>query len=278
MNSASKLLGLTSHTRIVPALTLLIGISSANDRHFTYNYETAVLAPGARELEVSNTLGVGRSDYYAKLDHRLEFEVGLAEKLMTAFYLNWNNTSEFDPVSGGVATAFSWKGFSSEWKLKLADPVADAVGLALYAEIGYNTNGLELEPKVILDKRMGKWLAAANLFTEIAYETTPTELELHEMEPELDLGLTYEMAKGFHTGLEFRSSSVVERPAPDEDFELIISSLFLGPVISYSAESWWMSFSVLPQLPALKTESGGSILDLNDHEKVNARLLLSFHL
>ena len=77
MNSASKLLGLTSHTRIVPALTLLIGISSANDRHFTYNYETAVLAPGARELEVSNTLGVGRSDYYAKLDHRLEFEVGL---------------------------------------------------------------------------------------------------------------------------------------------------------------------------------------------------------
>lgn len=278
MNFGLKPTRLIKRTTVFSTLVLFIGTVSANDRHFTYNYETAVLVPGARELEVSNTLGAGRSDYYATLDHRLEFEVGLTDLLMTAFYLNWNNTSKFDPVSGGIATAFAWKGFSSEWKLKLADPVADAVGLALYAEVGYNTDGLELEPKVILDKRMGQWLAVANLVTEIEYESTPTELELHEMEPELDLGLTYEVAKGFHAGLEFRSSSVVERPAPDESFELIISSLFLGPVVSYATESWWISFTVLPQLPALKTESGGSILDLNDHEKINARLLFSFHL
>jgi hypothetical protein len=87
------------------AFALMAGAAGANERHFGYVYETGVLAPGAKELETSTTLRTGREDYYSALDHRLEFEVGVADKLMTAFYLNWSNTSALD-AAGEVASAF----------------------------------------------------------------------------------------------------------------------------------------------------------------------------
>jgi hypothetical protein len=64
----------------------------------------------------------------------------------------------------------------------------------------------------------------------------------------------------------------------DEDMSFEFSALYAGPVISYATQSWWMTFSVLPQLPALYKKSEGSILELDDGEKINARLDFSFHI
>src|SRR5207249_1946531 len=78
--------------------TLLLGLAalphsaSANERHFSYTYETGVLPPGGKEIELSTTLRQGRENFYSGLDHRMEFEVGVADNLMTSFYLNWHNT------------------------------------------------------------------------------------------------------------------------------------------------------------------------------------------
>ncbi|MDB5051404.1 MAG: conserved hypothetical secreted protein [Fibrobacteres bacterium] len=259
------------------AAALLAGTASANERHFGYTYESGVLAPGAKELEVYNTLRAGREDYYSALDHRLSFEVGVANNLMTAFYFNMNNTTEGDPA-GNLSTAFEWQGFSNEWKLKLQDPVADPVGLALYTELTFNTSGMELEPKLILDKRMGPWLLAANLIGEFEYEAKADEMELEEIAPDVTFGVSRELAKGFHAGLEIRNHNAIVRNPDSEDLEHAFSAVYFGPVVSYATESWWMTFTVLPQLPALSKESGGSILVLDDGEKINARLLFSFHI
>src|SRR5262245_38541568 len=56
----------------------------ANHRLFTYTYETAVLPQDARELELWTTWRGGRDRYYSAFDHRLEFEIGLTDQLMTA--------------------------------------------------------------------------------------------------------------------------------------------------------------------------------------------------
>ena len=61
------------------AVLTLPAVAAANDRHFTYTYETAVLPPGARELEVWTTWRAGRERYYSRFDHRLELEVGVAK-------------------------------------------------------------------------------------------------------------------------------------------------------------------------------------------------------
>lgn len=258
-------------------LALAAGTVLANDRHFTYTYETAVLAPGAKELEVWTTFRQGREDYYSRLDHRLEFEAGITDRVMTAFYLNWDNiTSEVSP--GVLGTAHSWGGVSNEWKWKVSDPVADAVGFALYGEVGYNTDEVEIEAKTLFDKKIGNWLLAANLVGELEFEAEVEELELEEMVAEIDLGASYPVSKRLSLGVEVRSHNEFAKEAGSEEFEYEHSALFIGPNISYSTESWWLSFSVLPQLPALMKEEGGSMFVLDEHEQINARLLFSFHL
>ncbi|MDB5104970.1 MAG: conserved hypothetical secreted protein [Fibrobacteres bacterium] len=273
----SSSISLRSNLILCAALVAsLAATASANERHFGYVYETGVLAPGAKELEVYNTLRAGREDYFSALDHRISFEVGVANNLMTAFYLNMRNTTAGDSA-GNLSTGFEWQGFSNEWKLKMMDPVADAVGLALYGELTFNTSGFELEPKVLLDKRMGRFLFAANLIGEFEFEAEAEEMELEEIAPDLALGASYEIAKGFHAGLEFRNHNAFVKSAAG-DLEHEFSALYAGPVVSYATESWWMTFSLLPQLPALSKAEGGSILVLDDGEKINARLLFSFHI
>jgi hypothetical protein len=55
------------------------------------------------------------------------------------------------------------------------------------------------------------------------------------------------------------------------------SALFLGPTLAYSAKSWWMTFTVLPQVHALHAP-GDRGLVLDEHEALEARLLFSFHI
>lgn len=249
----------------------------ANERHFAYTYETAVLPPGGKELEVSTTFRTGRDEYYSRLDHRLEFEAGITDKVMTAFYLNWNNiTSEVSP--GALGTQFAWEGVSSEWKWKLSDPVADPLGFALYGEVGYATDAIELEAKTLFDKKIGKILWAANLVAEGEFEAEPEEFELEEIELEVDLGASYAVSPRLSLGLELRNHNEIAKEAGSEEMEFEHSALFFGPNISYATESWWMTFSLLPQLPALMKAGGGGILVLDEHEKINARLLFSFHI
>jgi hypothetical protein len=76
-------------TFMLTGLFLLLTISLlAQDRLFTYTYQSTLLNNGQRELEVWNTLRAGRQDYYARIDNRTEFEIGLGKNLQTAFYLN----------------------------------------------------------------------------------------------------------------------------------------------------------------------------------------------
>jgi hypothetical protein len=55
----------------------------ANERHFTYTYESAVPPPGGRELELWSTFRNDRTGYYSRLDQRAEFEVGISDRLLS---------------------------------------------------------------------------------------------------------------------------------------------------------------------------------------------------
>jgi hypothetical protein len=263
----------------LPALLglALCSAASANERHFTYLYETAILPPGGREIEVSTTFRAGRDQYYSALDHRLEFEFGITEKVMSSFYLNWSNVSSEGSL-GTVGNEFEWQGISSEWKWKLSDPVADPLGFALYGEVSYGTKEFELEAKTLFDKKIGNLLLAANLVAEGEFETGPDETELEEIELEADLGASFAITPHFSAGLELRNHNEIAEESGSEEMEWEHSALFLGPNLSYATENWWVTLSVLPQLPALMKEEGGSMFVLDEHEKINARLLFSFHL
>lgn len=259
---AALLLALVS-LAVVPAT------AAANERHFTYTYESAVLPAGAKELEVWSTARIGRETYFVRFDERLELEVGVTDRLQTALYLNWEAaTAEVEP--GVRATETQFTGISSEWKYKLMDPVADAVGLSLYGEVTTGPAEHELEGKIIIDKQVGDFLVAGNLVLANEWEVEAAETET-EQEVEIDLAAAFFLRPGVVAGLELRNANAIH------EGEWEYSALFFGPVFGYATDSWWAALSILPQLPALKKEGDGS-RELGSHEKIETRLLFSLHL
>ena len=182
--------------------------AAASERHFTYTYESSVLQPGAREIEPWNTFRLGRSGFYSRLDSRLEFELGLTDRLQTALYLNLKSVTADSSL--GRTSSSELGGVSSEWKLKLADPVADRAGVALYGELSAGPSELELEGKLILDKRVGRLLGALNLVAEHEWKFDEPETQ-RETALELDAAACWFLTPRLTAGLELRSHTVLPR-------------------------------------------------------------------
>src|SRR6185369_5798181 len=174
--------------------------SFSQDRVFSLTYQSDVLPAGVKEMEYSTTVRSGRKEFYNAIDQRLELELGLGKKVQTAFYLNLN--SEKIGVGDSLIIGKTEAGFSNEWKFKLTDPVANNVGSALYAEVGFNGDEIELEGKIILDKRFGNNLVAFNgvYEYEIEFEAEGDEIEA-EVETPWELDFAYMHFIGSHCGL-----------------------------------------------------------------------------
>jgi len=252
------------------ALTVALAptVAHASERRFTYTYESSVLNPGDVELEIWNSVRAGRSSFYNRLEQRIEVEVGVAPGLQTALYLN---TKAITKASGDDrVTEFEFAGFSSEWKFKLSDPVADSIGTALYLEGTLASAEAEVEAKLILDKRWDSVLLALNLVGEyeLIFEHPETE---SEVVLEADVGLGYFLSSSVFAGVEIRSHTVFVGGET-------LSALYAGPTFSYSSEKWWIALSLLPQLPFKIAGGQDSGPELGDHERLNARLLLGIHI
>jgi len=256
----------------VAVVGLLTTSASANERRFTYTYESAVLNPGDAELEPWTTFRLGREDYYSRMDNRLEFEVGVVEGLQTAWYFNWSSTTQ--DTDGVRVSESSFKSVSSEWKLKLTDPVADALGSAFYVEGSLGPAEAELEAKLIFDKRLGDVIVAANLVGEHEWEFEQDETE-REISAEAVFGLAWMASERMSFGLEVRNANEIK---PDDGWEN--SAVYAGPVFGFASEKWWTTFTVLPQLLKLKgeEEDEGRSLVLSGRERLEARVLFGFHL
>lgn len=238
----------------------------ANERRFTQSYESLSLESGQKELELWTTPRVGRETAYTRFDNRLELEVGLSDRLVTAFYLNFTAISQGDYLRQSLAGSVS-----SEWKYKLLDPVADTVGLAGYLEVTGATDGVELEARLILDKRLGDVLLVLNLVAEPEWEWEDGEAK-RELTLEQSLGVGYQLSRRVVVALEARHKMTYA----DEGFEH--SALYVGPTLSWSFSQAWLAVSLLPQVRAFKNASSPEPMELHDNERFTGRLLLGFHI
>lgn len=257
--------------RLLPlGLLLSASLAAASERQLTYTYTSDTLAPGTVELEPWTTARAGKDSFFFRLDQRLEVEAGVTDGFQVALYLN-PSARLFDEGEGDArvrTSTFSWGGLSLEGKWKVMDAVADPFGLALYFEPTFAVDQVELEAKVIVDKRLGRLLLAANFVAE--YEFEFEEPELHrELQLELDLGAAWQLTDVLSVGVEARNHNVSPVGTGWEH-----SALFAGPVVSLRSKSVWAAFSVMPQLLSLR----GPSPDLDEHERLEARLLVGFHL
>ena len=263
-------------------IVLLVGLLAvvittyAQDRLFTYTYQSGVLNKGQREIEVWNTFRTGKADYFSALDNRTEFEIGLGKNLQTAFYLNLSSATNTVSLLGIKSLETQNEiSFSNEWKYKLLDPVANPFGLALYGEYGISGKEYELEGKVIVDKKMGPVTVAANAVYELelepGYKSNEFELEAEEHKADLNISAAYALNPRFNLTIEsaFRNVIVEEK--------LEHSALYAGLGVSYSKDKFLLNFTVMPQLTSFKGATY-STLNLNEFEKTQCRLLFSYAL
>ncbi len=251
------------------AAFFLIGTGevSASERHFTFNYESPVLQSGGMELETYSTFRFGRELFYSALDQRLEFEAGLGGGVQTSLYLNFTQEMA-DDGTGTVSSSFLADGISNEWKFKLKDNLTDDFGLGLYLEAAAKPDELELEGKIIIDKRAGNFLWTFNLTNEPEYHLIDGTWG-YSLIPSLGAGF-FLVPERFFLGVEIQNDNFYEGQ-PLQNTRSLISA---GPVLSYTGDSWWVTLTLLPQLWNLR----GSSLDLDDSQRVQVRLAASLSL
>jgi hypothetical protein len=262
--------------RRILLVAALLGFAKANaqDRVFTYTYQSGVLNKGQKELEIWTTFANGRDNYYRGFDHRMEFEIGLCGKLQTAFYLNYGYSKGIIEENGiQTLSSNTDYSFSNEWKLKLSDPVANSIGSALYFEYTLGAAETGLEGKLILDKQAGNFVNAFNMVGEYgiskSFVENGTRLELgneKDLIIELNYGISYKIKNALNIGLEIFNQNLVK----ESDWEN--SVLSLGPCLSYSIDGLWINLTFMPQIVNLK----GGGLELTEHERLQTRLIFSY--
>jgi hypothetical protein len=249
----------------------------ADERFFTYVYESDVLPKGAWEFEqwVTYRKGYpgGDRDFNQHIwDFREEFEYGMTDRLTTALYLNFRQNQMVARETGlEDSSEFSFKGVSAEFKYQLLNPNKKPVGLALYFEPTYNGNEQELEYKLLFSKQLAdKWVLAANAVFEQEWEQEEGETE-KESVLEFTAGAAYRLTPNWSIGVEGRYHSVYEGAALDEHLG---TGWFVGPNVHYGTSKWWATLTILPQVSGHPSDGG---INRTEHQTFETRLIFGIN-
>ncbi len=262
---------------ILVSLFLLTFSLKADERPFPYTYTTNVLKKNARDFEVHTNFRVRRKNFYSSMENRLEYEVGVTDKLQASFYVNFKNTTTENSLLNTYDTEFEFGGVSTEWIYQVSNKYTSFIGFAPYVELTLNTREVGFETKLLFDKKLGRDFTLALNFNaeyEWGFNPLPEKTEKN-LALEVFFGGSYQASKYFSFGFEGANINTL----PDGN-GLQSSSLFLGPNLSYHADNWYATITWLHQLPALKKSENlpTSNLILDNQERNNVKLLLSFSL
>lgn len=266
------------HSRLFcAALAASTLVAHADERFFTYVYESEVLPKGKWEFEQWLTYRKGhpagdRNINQHIWDFREEIEYGVTDRLSVSGYLNFRN-DQFVARTAGVQNSsdFNFKGVSAEFKYQLLSPNKHPVGLALYFEPLYGGNEQELEYKILLSKNLGeKWILAANAVYEQEWEHEEGVIA-KEAVLEFTAGAAYRLTPHWSAGLEGRYHSVYLGHGLDEHLG---TGWFVGPNVHYGSSKWWATLTVLPQVAGNPSDGG---INRTEHQTFESRLIFGLN-
>jgi hypothetical protein len=266
------------HKLLLAALAASTLLSArADERFFTYVYESDVLPKGGVEFEQWLTYRKGfpggDRNYSRHIwDFREEIEYGLTDRLTTALYLNFRQEQTVARETGlEDSSEFQFKGVSAEFKYQLLNPNKMPVGLALYIEPTSNGNEQELEYKVLLSKNLGdKWVLAANVSYEQEWEHEEGVTE-KESVLEFTAGAAYRFTPHWSMGIEGRYHAVYEGISLNDHLG---TGWFVGPNVHYGSAKWWATFTVLPQVAGSPSDGG---INRTEHQTFETRLIFGIN-
>ena len=258
-------------TGVVVMSLLCASAAVADERKFTYSYESKVLPQGAWEFEQWVTLKARQEVGEVQIwQFREEIEYGLTDRLTTALYLNWEYESIRNVPGAEDETETEFETVSLEGKYKLTDATADPVGLLLYAEGAAGSEEQELEFKLIVDKQIGDFRFAYNFVVEFEREEEEEPNGEKEWEKESVLmhtfGASYQANPNFAVGAEAYFHQAFEGTFEEQEH----LAFFLGPNLHVASGGWWGTLTVLRQMD----RGSDSELVLDDLTKYEVRLIV----
>ena len=218
--------------------------SHANPRALPFTYTTDTLARGAVELEQYVDLVLLRAfsssssafQWYLPSAFQTEVEIGLADRLELGLYMT------FVPDAGdqfGSKALYPGTGNGLKQRLRyiFADPGAQPIDVGVSGELVENEREVELEAKVLLQRRFDRLRIAANLSGELElYFSGQRELVVNP-----SLGATYEIAPSLHVGIDswLRGEYPRNPPPPQRTFGLGPQA-YVGPAVMVNfGKLWW---------------------------------------
>lgn len=250
---------------VLAALSLLVaGVAHADRRYFVQSH-TPYLAPaGNLELEVAAIAASGQGDSSATAwRNRVEFEYGITDRLTGAAYLNFVQPA-------GEDAPLSFDGPSIELIGRLAEPGRLPVDPAAYLEVRANGSELEIEPKLLLARRIHRLVSAINLIGELERHTAGSERGTTEKSLQITAGASREIGRVVAVGLEAVATRLLLDGRPDA------TSFQLGPTVNLQTPKLQLVLAWHPQVAGHPTSSGG--LNLSDFPRSEVRVLLGVEL
>jgi hypothetical protein len=203
MPRPSELCRRASFVVLLGAGTLLSSVARANPRPLPFTYQSETLPKGAVEVEqfvdfvptrVDNL--AGQAQPFLATQFQTEFEVGLTDRLELGLYVSFQ--PQPDSSNMNVPVLESGNGAKQRLRYRLADAEAWPVDVAVYGEVAENEREVELEGKIILQRRVGPVRFITNLWAERElYFAGQREWVLNPT-----LGVTAELSPRYHLGAE----------------------------------------------------------------------------
>lgn len=221
--------------------------ASANPRALPFTYTTDTLGDGGLEIEQYVDLtphkAIGGEStaadghvWFLPTAFQTELEIGIADRLELGLYFtfvpspgdSYQSTGEFPGVGNGL---------KQRLRYILAEPNEWPIDVGLYGELTENEREVELEAKILLQKRFGDLRIAANLSAEY-------ELYFHD-EREIVLnpsaGVTYEVSNKLHLGVDsFLRGEYPLHPKPVTREFGMGPEIYVGPAVMMNfGKLWW---------------------------------------
>jgi hypothetical protein len=265
------------------ALVALVATASsagANPRALPFTYTTDTIAPGNAELEqyvdltplraISPT--TSKEVSYLASALQTELEIGLAERLELGLYVTF--VPSFGDQLAGAAT-FAGVGDGIKQRLRYTiNPTPDTVPVignaGVYAEVAENERELELELKLLVERRFDLLRIAANLSAEYEfYFSSQRELVLNP-----SLGATYELSPSLHLGIDSFLRAEYPHPKPAMRTFGLGPQAYAGPAILVLTRKVWWSVGAYARV----TSVGHDLAPGEPYGRVWVRSMIGFDL
>jgi len=231
-------------------LCAIAGVAHANPRALPFTYTTDTLAPGQAELEQGVDLvplravspSTSKLTYYLATAFQTELEIGLADRLELALYITLAPSISPEQLSG-TALLPDGNGIKQRIRYIFAEPGEWPIDVGVYGELSENEREVELEGKILLQRRFDRLRVAANLWAEYElYFARDTEGR-HQRDVVLHptLGATYEVSPKLHLGVDsWLRGEYPTNPSPMTRTFGLGPEFYAGPAVMMSfGKVWW---------------------------------------